>query len=171
MPDLYSLLGVTKPFDPTNRYTTSPLLSPLPLAVLRLIFSVYAFTTIFVILIYDSTHNQSLEAQHSFSYFTVLTYWGLAFYLLFSGLHTLSFARRERSWLQAWPRPLQAAHAVLYTSIVTFPLLVTIVFWGVLYSGTWFKQEILGWSNVRSVPLRRPPEIRSDHLSRYPSTP
>ena len=138
MKSLYDLLGAPHPFDPTDRYTTSWLLSPLLLGCLRLLISVYSFVTIFFILGWDDSHDDSVAARRSFSYFTDLTYWGLAFHFLFSSLHTLSYARTGTSWLQRWPRPLQAAHTIFYTSVVTFPILVTAVFWAVLYNGHWF---------------------------------
>lgn len=152
MPSAYTLLGVSRPFDPFNSYTTSWLLSPTVLALLRLLLSLYAFTTIFFIFGWNGSHGRGQKSQQSFSYFTNLTYWGLAFYFLFSGLHTFSYARTGRSWLQSWPRPFQAAHAVFYSSIVTFPFLVTVVFWAVLYSGSWFPDVFYAWSNVHTSP-------------------
>lgn len=146
---LYSLLGVSRPFDPANRYTTSWLLSPTILALLRLSLSLWAFTTIFVIFGWDGSHGGGQHSRRSFSYFTSITFWALAFYFLFSGLHTWSYARTGTSWLRTWPRPLQAAHAILYTSVITFPILVTVVFWAILYSAPWFPVVFNAWSNVR----------------------
>ena len=150
MPSLYPLLGVphNPPFDPISRYTTSWLLPPTLLASIRLLISLYAFITIFFILGWDSSHSDSAGARQSFSFFTNLTYWGLAFYFLVSALHTFSYARRGFSWLQGWPKALQAAHAVFYTTIVTFPILVTVVFWAVLFSA--FPSIFVTWSNVSS---------------------
>lgn len=148
MAKIYPLLGVSQPFDPTFRFTTSWLLPPYLLASLRLFFALYAFITIFAIFAWDDSHHLTLTARRSFSYFTNLTYWGLAFYFLFSALHTYSYARTGKAWLRSWPRPLQAAHAVLYTTIVTYPLLVTLVFWAILYRNPWFPLVEEGWSNV-----------------------
>ena len=138
MPDLYNLLGVSRPFDPANRFTTSSIFPTIVFAFIRILLSLYAFTTIFTVLGWDSTHGRRKAARDWFSYFTNLTYCGLAFYFLFAGIHSLSYALRGKSWLNSWPRPLQAAHSVYYTTIVIFPLLVTIVFWVVLYKGTWY---------------------------------
>ena len=149
MRGIYAHIGVEKPFDPIYRYTTSWLIPPLILAILRLIFSIYAFTTIFTIFGWGGTHNLAINAGHSFSYFTNLTYWGLAFYFLVSGLHTFSYALTGKVWLQSWPRPLQAAHAIYYTTVVNFPILVTIVFWAILYRNPWFPVVFNAWSNVR----------------------
>jgi len=81
--------------------------------------------------------------------FPYRTYWGLAFYFLFSGLHTLSYARTGVSWLQRWPRALQALHAIFHSTIITLPFLVTIVFWTVLYTNPFFPVRLEAWSNVR----------------------
>lgn len=148
MKPLYDLLGVSNPFDPTNRYTTSWLLSPRILGAVRLLLSVYCFVTIFFVFGWDDSHHDSLAARRSFSYFTDLTYWGLAFYFLFSSLHTLSYARTCRSWLHSWSRPLQAAHAIFCTTIITFPFLVTAVFWAILYDGHWSPVPFIAWSNT-----------------------
>ena len=146
--DIYHHLGVSTPFDPSHHYTSSWLLRPLHLGLLRLLLSLCTFTTIFTIFGYEDTHHKSLKARQSFSYFTNLTYWGLAFYFLVSGFHTLSYARSGKAWLSSWPRYLQAAHAVFYTTIVTFPILVTLVFWVVLYHDPWFSVTEEAWSNV-----------------------
>ncbi|KAA6416202.1 MAG: alpha beta hydrolase fold-1 [Lasallia pustulata] len=148
MEPIYSLMGAPTPFDPTHRFTTSWLLSPTVLASLRLLLSLYAFTTIFFIFGWDRTHHTPYLSRQSFSYFTNLSYWGLAFYFLFSSLHTFSYARTGRAWLQTWPRSLQALHAVFYTTITTFPFLVTIVFWAVIYAGVWFPVRFYAWSNI-----------------------
>lgn len=152
MRSTYDLLGVPQPFDPSDRYTTSWLLPPAIFACLRLFLSIYAFTTIFFIFGWNGSHNRAQKSTQSFSYFTNLTYWGLAFYFLFSALHTFSYARAGRSWLQSWHRPFQAAHAIFYSSIITYPFLVTIVFWAVLYSGPWYSVNFYAWSNVRPFP-------------------
>ena len=151
MAAIYPLLGVAHPFDPTARFTTSWLLPPYLLASLRLLLSLYAFATIITIL----ARATAPAARHSFSYFTTLTYWGLAFYFLVAALHTFSYARTGTSWLRRWPRPLQAAHAIFYTTAVTFPFLVSIVFWAVLYRGPWFPVVELAWLNVEIPSCRR----------------
>lgn len=94
----------------------------------------------------DATGCQASRAQ--FSYFTTLTYWGLAFYFLAAAIHTFTYARSGVPLLDRFPRPLQALHAAFYTTIVVYPFVVTIVYWGRLYSGTWFTEVYSGWSNV-----------------------
>lgn len=34
------------------------------------------------------------------------------------------------------------------TTVTTFPFLVTIVYWGVIFSGSWFTIEFSAWSNI-----------------------
>lgn len=113
--------------------------------------SVYAFTTLFFSLGWPCTHPEDggcQAATQSFSYFTVLTYWGLAFYFAVSAAHTFTYARSGSALLDRFPRPLQALHSLYYTTIVTLPFLVTIVYWGVLYKGPWFKLEYDAWGNI-----------------------
>ncbi|ORX95699.1 hypothetical protein BCR34DRAFT_607871 [Clohesyomyces aquaticus] len=134
-------------FDPTFRYATSWLLSPGVLFGLRAFLSLYAFTTIFAIFGYNSSHGLSENSRHSFSFFTNLTYWGLAFYYAFAALHTGSYWLRGQPLLAGWPRSLQMAHAMFYSTIVVYPWIVTIVYWGLLYSGR-FPSAFTTWSNI-----------------------
>ncbi|KAF2467677.1 uncharacterized protein BDR25DRAFT_266666 [Lindgomyces ingoldianus] len=133
--------------DPTFRYETSWLLSPSVLFILRALFSLYAFTTIFTIFGYNNSHGQSENSRHSFSFFTNLTYWGLAFYYAFAALHTGSYWLKGQPFLSSWPRPLQLAHGMFYSTIVIFPFIVTIVYWALLYSGH-FTDAFTTWSNT-----------------------
>jgi hypothetical protein len=87
-------------------------------------------------------------SQNQFSYFTTLTYWGLAFYFLAAAVHTFTYARSGTALLDRLPRPLQALHSAFYTTAVTFPFVVTVVYWARLYSGTWYTEVYSGWSNV-----------------------
>lgn len=79
-----------------------------------------------------------------------MTYWGIAFYFAFAALHTVTYATTGTPLLDRWPRPLQALHALLFTSVTTLPFLVTIVYWGILYDygSAWFPTVYSGWSNV-----------------------
>lgn len=49
--------------------------------------------------------------------------------------------------LNRLPRPLQALHYLFFSTITTFPLLVTIVYWAVLYDGD-FSTRFELWTNV-----------------------
>ncbi|KAL2166291.1 hypothetical protein VTG60DRAFT_2975 [Thermothelomyces hinnuleus] len=140
----------TGPWDPTHRFETSWLLSPWALFFCRALISLYAFTTLLFVLAWQCARAATgCEASRdTFSYFTHLTYWGLAFYFLASATHTLTYARSGVPLLDRFPRPLQALHSAFYTTVVVYPFIVTIVYWARLYSGTWFAEVFAGWSNV-----------------------
>ncbi|KAG8163436.1 hypothetical protein KVR01_006733 [Diaporthe batatas] len=138
-------------WDPSHRYETSWLLPPYALAACRAVFGLYG---IFVELFSSGWYctHPSLggceQAGDSFSYFTVLTYWGLAFYNLTAAVHTFTYARTGTPLLDRFPRSLQALHAFYYTTVTTYPFIVTAVYWGVIFPGVWFTEEFSGWSNV-----------------------
>jgi hypothetical protein len=153
-------------FDPDHRFVTSWLLPPLLLASLRLLFSIYIFTTIFfsfgwfannwvIWRLKDFTlprYSFSIRTAaigKSFSYFTYLSYWGQGFYFLFASIHTFSYTRQARSYLHAsFPLPLQALHSILYTTIICFPLMVSTIFWGSLFDGFTSSTTFYRWHNV-----------------------
>ncbi|KAH6845319.1 hypothetical protein B0I37DRAFT_379787 [Chaetomium sp. MPI-CAGE-AT-0009] len=137
-------------WDPTHRFETSWLLSPWVLFFCRALISLYAFTTLVFVLAWQCAHDETgcVASQASFSYFTSLTYWGLGFYFLVAAIHTFTYARTGVALLDRFPRPLQALHSAFYTTVVVYPFIVTIVFWVLLFPGTWFDQVFNGWSNV-----------------------
>ncbi|RYP60560.1 hypothetical protein DL771_010477 [Monosporascus sp. 5C6A] len=131
--------------------------------------ALYAFTTLLFRIGWGCTHPASAtdapaqvrdercgSSKASFSFFTVLTYWGIAFYLLVAAVHTATYARNATSrgpLLARFPRPLQALHSLFYTTVTTYPLLVTIVYWGVLYPTSFgahggFPNTFTAWINV-----------------------
>lgn len=78
---------------------------------------------------------------------TVLCYWGQAFYFLVAALHTFTYALNGGTpLLNRFPRPLQALHHLFYTTVTTYPFLVTIVFWSILFSN--FDTKFEWWSNI-----------------------
>jgi hypothetical protein len=112
-------------FDPTDRFVTSWLFTPGILFACRALLSLYAFTTLFFIFGWNGEHGGAEASRRSFSYFTVLTYWGLAFWYAFSAFHTGSYWLKGTSVLARWPRSLQMAHSMFYSTIVTYPFIVT----------------------------------------------
>lgn len=86
--------------------------------------------------------------RDEFSYFTVLTYWGLLFYFLFAALHTLTYAVKGQPLIHRFPRPLKALHALFYSTVVTYPFLVTIVYWAILYEDPWYAETFDAWKEV-----------------------
>jgi hypothetical protein len=143
--------GVDLSLDSRHCYETSWLLPPLPFALLRALIALYIFVTIFFIWGWDGTHNNSDAIGQSFSYFTWLTYWGLGFYFLVAAIHTACYARTGRSVIfDRLPCALRVLHALFYTTITTFPFLVTIVFWAILFKPPWYTVTFEAWSNVYS---------------------
>jgi hypothetical protein len=112
-------------FDPTNRFATSWILSPALLFGFRALLSLYAFATLFTIFGWNGSHGRSEESRHSFSFFTNLTYWGLAFYEAFAAIHTASYWLTGTPLLARWPKALQIAHSMFYSTIVIYPFIVT----------------------------------------------
>lgn len=156
-------------FDPTFRFATSWILPPAVLFLVRAALSLYAFTTLFFILAWRSLRGDDggkVEVRHSFSYFTVLTYWGLAFYYAFAAMHTLSYWRNGTPFLARWPRALKEAHGVYYSTIVIYPFIVTgrhlrpliflssplnsttAVFWALLAPKEGFPSIFETWTNT-----------------------
>ncbi|KAK4673360.1 hypothetical protein QC763_111260 [Podospora pseudopauciseta] len=137
-------------WDPSHRFETSWILSPWALFFCRALISLYAFTTLIFVLAYQciNSPNHCGASQAQFSYFTSLTYWGIAFYFLFAAIHTFTYARTGRPLLDRFPRFLQALHSAFYTTIVVYPFVVTIVYWARLFDGRWYKLAYEGWSNI-----------------------
>lgn len=95
------------------------------LCLFRATLSIYAFVTLLYVIGHRIAMGEIEVAQQSFSYFTVLGYWGLAFYFAFAALHTASYAVRGRAYLQSWPNWLKYLHSVFYATITVYPFIVT----------------------------------------------
>ena len=162
----YALLGLPPSSHSLNtQFFTSWLLHPLAFASLRLFLSIYAFTTIFYSFGWFAHHIDifhlkdinlpeitfSLGASaigKSFSYFTYLSYWGLAFYFAVSSMHTFVYWRTGGTWLESWPRWLRVAHSVLYSSVICFPPMVSAIYWCSMFVDRWYVLEFDRWSNL-----------------------
>ncbi|KAJ9483683.1 hypothetical protein VN97_g9715 [Penicillium thymicola] len=146
---LTTLFGVNPTTDDKHHFETSWILPPAILASLRGLISLYIFTSICVFWGWYGTHNDHASIGHSFSYLTWLTYWGIGFYMLFAAVHTAFYARTGHSvLLDYWPRAFRALHSLLYVTITTYPFLVTVVFWAVLFTPPWYKKKFTGWQNI-----------------------
>ncbi|KAI0339192.1 hypothetical protein BDW22DRAFT_607093 [Trametopsis cervina] len=148
---IYTTLGVPAPFDATCSLVTSPLFSPLALGLIRLTLAVYGTVFIVFSLVYDTVKLHT--GSSFFSYFTMLSYIGLLSYFWASSVQTLAFAysrsRSRHSYpLQHWPRPLQFLHLLLHSTITTFPILVTAIYWSLLSSPTTFSTRYHAWVNI-----------------------
>jgi len=152
--NLYSRLGAPAIFDPAHKYVTSPVFrSPLVLASLRITIALYTLVVLLVTLIWKTTKQH--DGKSYFSFFTYLTYIGLCAYYFTSSTQTFSYALRWRKSgagagypLQHWPRFLQALHVILQSTVVTFPIIVTVVFWVLLADPTTFGDLFSSWSNI-----------------------
>ncbi|WEW58794.1 hypothetical protein PRK78_004262 [Emydomyces testavorans] len=130
-------------------FETSWVFKPFIFASLRAIIALYAFVTIFFIFGWRGTHNGSVANDRSFSYFTNLTYWGIAFYFLVAAIHTFIYAAKGRSIVfEKLPRCFRVLHSLFYTTVTNFPFLVLIVYWAILYEGPWYPVVFDAWSNV-----------------------
>lgn len=154
-------------FDPRKTFIRSNLLSTTALAAIRLLISLYCFTTIIIGYTWQAFNISRLELKdvkipaylllqdaraigYSFSFFTWLCFWSQAFYFLVSGIHTSTFARRGQSLLHdsKWfGSHLQLLHSLWYTSIITYPFLVSTVFWGTMMAA-WPKGRYEQWLNL-----------------------
>ncbi|KAI5798794.1 hypothetical protein EDC01DRAFT_15741 [Geopyxis carbonaria] len=147
MSPILRLLRV-QPFDPDSRYQTSWLLSPFILAVYRLVIASYIFAALIYNLVWGSLNNPQRVQRH-WSYFTNITYWSLGFYFLFAGVHGMIYASKGYAPLKRWPKLLQVAHGVLYSTVITFPFLVTVVYWVILAPDeSPFTSRFNTWSNI-----------------------
>ncbi|KDR73316.1 hypothetical protein GALMADRAFT_72750 [Galerina marginata CBS 339.88] len=152
--NLYSRLGVPATFDREHKYVTSPIFrSPLTLALLRTTIALYTLVVLLVTLIWKVTKEH--DGQSYFSFFTYLTYTGLCAYYFASSTQTISYALRWRKGgagagypLQRWSKILQALHVILQSTIITFPILVTVVFWVLLADPSTFGTLFSSWSNI-----------------------
>ncbi|KAJ4467253.1 hypothetical protein J3R30DRAFT_2072328 [Lentinula aciculospora] len=152
--NLYESLGVSQPFDKQRAFVTSPWFSSITLAAIRGTIALYTLVTLLVILIWESTVLH--DADGYFSYFTELTQIGICSYYWASFTQTLAYALRQKHSseitpkypLQSWSRFLQLLHVMLGTTVVSYPILVTIVFWALLASSTAFSTKYLAWSNL-----------------------
>lgn len=149
---LAARLGASYPFDPASTLVTSPLFSPLVLAFLRLLFAVYT-TTVLIITLIDDVNNG--DGASFLSYFTHLSYIGVCSYMWAAGVQTIVYALRVRRGrpdkgypLQKWPAFLQVLHILLFSTITTFPIIVTAVYWALLTSSNTFATTFNAWNNV-----------------------
>lgn len=146
----FDLMGVEPTgFDPEHRFFTSWLLPPLSLAIYRLLFALFGWTNLIANWIYNGIHDPS-DNRSEWSYFTTLTFWGLTTYMTISAIHTFVYAEKGYTWLDRWGRSLQALHSLFYTTIIVYPFIVTIVYWGLLYSSPWFPVTMDAYRNVSS---------------------
>ncbi|KAI1311952.1 hypothetical protein EDD11_003232 [Mortierella claussenii] len=132
-------------FEP-DRIVTSNIVRPLTLAILRGILMLY---TLIVIVTVWAT---SKSAVGYLMYFTNLTYFGLAVYLVCSTIWSIGYLRQpvdERAqWLKDRSPWWGWAHWLLYSTVVTFHIIVPIVFWTMLSKGMEHMSTLGSWTNA-----------------------
>jgi hypothetical protein len=139
--------------DDENRTVSSPYIKPVYLGLMRLLFGTYmvtSFTVQYVLLVSQKSPFLKRQAYKLLGDIMFHSYLGLAVYFLFSGGHTLVFAYNKRNPLSTWPRPLQLAHRLLQTTVLTFPLLCTIIYmcWTLPALPAWHTRINTRWSTV-----------------------
>ncbi|KAJ7084599.1 hypothetical protein B0H15DRAFT_848269 [Mycena belliarum] len=147
MPSLSALLHLD-PFDPRRTLVTSPFFSPRMLAALRFAIACYTTVTLIINIVWAAVVEK--DAAGFFSYFTHLTYCGICGYFWAAGLQTALYARRGQNTypLQRWAKPLRGLHLTLLSTITTYPILVSIVFWGLLADASTFDTRYDAWSAI-----------------------
>ncbi|KAJ7610130.1 hypothetical protein FB45DRAFT_993492 [Roridomyces roridus] len=128
----FSTLLRLDPFDTQHGLVTSPFFSSRVLATIRLVVAAYTFA----VLVFSVTWGivVTKDAAGFFSYFTHLSYTGICGYFFAAGFQTLTYARRgQKAYpLQRWAKPWRFLHLALLSTITTYPLLVSVVFWGII---------------------------------------
>lgn len=138
-----------QPFDGHYSLVTSNVFkNPYVLAVLRLLIGCYTAFVLLFSIIWDEVKYHTGKAY--FSYFTHLTYIGICAYAFAAGVQTLLYARtgRQSYPLQRWHRLLQTGHVILLSSVVTLPIIVTLVYWALLAGPSSFAEPVQGWTTV-----------------------
>ncbi|KAJ7029721.1 hypothetical protein C8F04DRAFT_1043107 [Mycena alexandri] len=136
------------PFDPRHNLVTSSFFSPGVLAAIRLSMACYTFVTLGFTIVWGIVVTK--DAAGFFSYFTHLTYCGLCGYLFAAGIQTALYARRgQKAYpLQRWAKPWRFLHMALLSTITAFPILVSIVFWGVIADASTFDNRFDAWNAI-----------------------
>jgi len=147
MKSLSALLRLD-PFDPHHTLVTSPFVSPRVLAAIRLAVACYTFVTLVFSIVWAIVVQK--DAAGFFSYFTHLTYCGICGYFLAAGFQTALYARHgQKAYpLQRWAKPWRFLHLLLLSTITVYPILVSIVFWGVIADASTFDNRYDAWSAI-----------------------
>ncbi|KAJ6467220.1 hypothetical protein DFH09DRAFT_992209 [Mycena vulgaris] len=136
------------PFDARHTLVTSPFFSPRVLAAIRLAMACYTFVTLVFSITWGAVVQKN--AAGFFSYFTHLTYCGICGYFFAAGFQTALYARHgQKAYpLQRWAKPWRFLHLTLLSTITAFPILVSVVFWGLLADASTFDTRFDAWSAI-----------------------
>ncbi|PVF93866.1 hypothetical protein CPB86DRAFT_789617 [Serendipita vermifera] len=155
----HSWFGLHQPFDPKYRIVTSGLVKPWVLFCIRLVIAIYAFAACIAhIAVWRTLPNNPIKEYYI--YFTRLTFIGITAYFAAAAFHTGFFAlslrqlkkgevqRAPWSPLQRWGRFWQFLHLYLFSTIITFPIIVTVVYWAFLADAETWETPFTSWANV-----------------------
>ncbi|KAJ7613868.1 hypothetical protein DFH06DRAFT_1484505 [Mycena polygramma] len=147
MKSLSTLLHLDS-FDPQHKLVTSPFFSSRVLAAIRLAVACYTFVVLVFSIVWGIVVTK--DAQSFFSYFTHLTYSGICGYFFASGIQTALYARHgQKAYpLQRWAKPWRFLHLTLLSTITAYPILVSLVFWGVIADASTFDDRFDAWSAI-----------------------
>jgi len=144
-------------FDEQHKFVTSAIFPPWWLACIRLLLALYTLVASLFTLIWEARGFDSGSTAGSyFSYFTNLSYIGICAYFFASAVQTFAYDynlymnedKNSIYPLQRWHRILRYLHGLLFTTVVTFPFLVTIAYWLLLSSASTFATPFSTWSNI-----------------------
>lgn len=115
-----------------RRVVTSRLLNTGQLFVIRFVLFCYSLVVWICSIAHDSQHG---AMRGHFSYFTYLCYTGMVAYLGASSFHTLQLYRHGSTYsFSNMPYILQLLHWLLYESAILFAIVVSTVFWSLIYN-------------------------------------
>lgn len=140
------------PFD-YNRTVSSPYIRPMYLGGIRILFGLYmlaSFVIYFSILAAQENKFLRKQAWKLFGDIMFHSYLAMAVYFFFSGYHTIVFAIRRRSPLLLWTRPLQLAHLILQTTVLTLPPVCTFIYlyWMLPALPAWRTRTLTLWTTI-----------------------
>jgi len=156
----HSWFGLHDPFDPKYRIVTSGIVQPWILFIIRLIIALYTVASSLAHLIIYEGVQTGHPADQYYIYFTRLTFIGVTAYFSAVAFHTgffvLSLRQLKRGkvsrapWypLQKWGKVFQFLHLWLFSTIITMPIVVTVVYWAFLADASSFADPFTAWSNV-----------------------
>ncbi|PVF93865.1 hypothetical protein CPB86DRAFT_818431 [Serendipita vermifera] len=153
----HSWFGLDRPFDSHYRVVTSGIVQPWVLFWIRLVIAVFCFVTEIV---YLALYTKRFPFERYYIYFTQLTFIGITSYFIVATFHTGFFLvslrqlkrgeiqEAPRYPLQKWGKFLQFLHLYLFSTIITFPVIVTVLYWALLAGSSSFYDTFFSWSNV-----------------------
>lgn len=72
----------------------------------------------------------------------------MGMYFLIAAIYTASYAATGRPLLDRLPRALQVVYSLYYTTIITFPFLVTVVYWAIIYQPPFPTDAFDAWKEI-----------------------